>query len=376
MNAAGIIAEYNPFHNGHIYHIRKAREMTGAQVIVCAMAGNWTQRGTPAVCPKWQRAEAAVRNGADLVVELPYVYAVQNADRFAAGGVTVLRLARVSSLVFGSECGNLDSLQEIASLPFDPSRFHENMDAGFSYPRSYGIFESTLGPNDILAVAYCKALSGTGIRPYAVRRTVNYFSDELAEVSSASAIRKAVREGRDVSLATPMRLPARIPDWDSYYPYLRAVLLTSEPQDIARCLLVSEGIENHLIKRAKVCPDFGSFLRSTVTRRYTASRIRRTLVHILTHTTRQQRDALPPLDTLRVLAYSSTGREYMKELKKSGVSIAAKYSQVPLPYRKMEYKAAAAYSLGFPVPAQNKIIEQEVAGNYTVFTAEEEKICV
>ncbi|MBQ1506442.1 MAG: nucleotidyltransferase family protein [Erysipelotrichales bacterium] len=364
MKITGIIVEYNPFHNGHIYHLQKARELTDADVLVAVMSGNWTQRGEPAVLSKWKRAKCACENGVDLVIELPFIYATQNADRFAYGAVRMLQNAGVDSIVFGSECGNLESLKEIAEIPFDTDRFRENMDAGYSYPKSYDIFTTQYGPNDILGISYLKQITNTDIQPYIIERTVPYFGDEIGEISSGQGIRNALLTGKDVRIATPMAgMIGYIPSWKDYYPYIRTLLLTMNPEELERRHMVSEGIENHLIKLAKKHPDYESFLNEAVTRRYTESRIRRILTKILTQTTKEAVENLPDMNYIRVLAYNDAGQEYLKVLrKKENLTVANKFIQVPKAYRDLEYKATCAYALGFPDEMREELMEEEVYG--------------
>jgi len=123
MKVCGITAEYNPFHNGHRYQIEKTKEKTGADVILAVMSGNFVQRGEPAVIDKWERAKAAVLNGVDVVIELPNIYALQAASRFAHGSVTLLKAAQVDCISFGSECGNLENLQESQKRPSTPTTY-------------------------------------------------------------------------------------------------------------------------------------------------------------------------------------------------------------------------------------------------------------
>ena len=362
MQATGLIVEYNPFHNGHIYHLTKAKELTKPDVLVAVMSGNWTQRGTPAVTNKWERAKIAVTYGVDLVLELPYINAVQNADRFALGAVSILDLAKVSAIVFGSECGNLEALKEISEISFDPNHFKENLDAGYSYPASYDQFSSRYGPNDILGVAYLKALKETNIKPYVIKREVNYFDSNINKISSAYAIRQAIREHKDISETTPMNYLTKIPQWEDYYPLLRYILLTTPSSELHERFLVSEGIENLFIKEAIRNDSYSGFISACTTRRYTTSRIQRTLVHILSGTTTKEKNELPKLDYLRVLAYNQKGQEYLHELRNKKIQIANKFIQIPLPYRDLEYKATLAYA--FPQTMREQLIQQEIYGQF------------
>ncbi|NTV90828.1 MAG: nucleotidyltransferase family protein, partial [Clostridiales bacterium] len=224
MSVLGIIAEYNPFHNGHLYHLRKSRLLTGARYVVCVMSGNFIQRGGPAIADKWSRAEMALSCGADLVIELPAVYAMSSAEYFAGGGVSLLNsLGIVDFLSFGSECGNLDEMKTLAEiLSSEPAEYKaflkDALDTGISYPAAResalmkylsrtscngfpdealklaGIIKS---PNNILGIEYLKAIMRTGsvIKPVTVGRTGSaYNSEELqGTMSSATAIRKSLQ---------------------------------------------------------------------------------------------------------------------------------------------------------------------------------------
>ncbi|MCR5068143.1 MAG: nucleotidyltransferase family protein, partial [Erysipelotrichaceae bacterium] len=253
MKATGIVAEYNPFHYGHKYHLQKARELSGADVVVAAMSGNFVQRGEPAIIDKWQRVSCALENGADLIFEIPFAFVCQAASQYGKAAVDILAKAGVSSIVFGSETGNLEELLEIASLSFNVDNFKENMKKGYSYPASYGYMADSYGPNDILAISYLKALQNyPDITPFCIKRTNEYNDLKLSgEHASARAIREALLRGVDVSAYTPMakQLAAspqvRLAD---YFQMIRTRLLTSTPEELRDIFLVDEGIENLMIK--------------------------------------------------------------------------------------------------------------------------------
>ena len=365
MKTCGIIAEYNPFHNGHIYHIEQTRKITGCDVLIAVMSGNFVQRGEPAVISKRKRAEAAVRNGADIVIELPYIYAVQGANGFAHGGIRLLKLAECDSVSFGSECGNLENLKDIADTPVNPEHLREQLDAGMSYPRAYSLLTGSMMPNDILAVSYLKEMKDTGIQPVAVQRTNSYTDTEMADIASAAAIRQAVRMKQPVAYSTPMAELLTDDNTvfiDMYYPYLRTLLLTSKKEQLSQYFLMSEGMENHLVRQAAVSPDWDTFLRNSTTYRYTASRIRRCCMHIMNQVTKEEVRKLPELDTLRVLAFNDTGRQWLKEMRKKDVRAASTFTDVPYPWRQIEYRTALLYASVFPEEKRNEILREELAG--------------
>ena len=193
MKVCGIIAEYNPFHNGHRYQIEQARKLSGCDMVIAVMSGNFVQRGEPAIIDKWKRAKAAIENGVDLVIELPYFYATQSASKFAYGAVELLKIAKVDYISFGSECANLENLQEIADTSLNPDNLRESMQTGMSFPRAYSLLTGSMEPNDILAVSYLKHLKESNIQPVIVQRTSGYLSPEISENASALAIRKALK---------------------------------------------------------------------------------------------------------------------------------------------------------------------------------------
>ncbi len=365
MKACGITAEYNPFHNGHRHQITEARKQTGCDVMVAVMAGNFTQRGEPAVIGKRARAEAAVRNGIDIVFELPYLFSVQSATHFAAGAVRLLELAGVSWISFGSECGNLENLKEIAGTPVNPDHLHASLDAGMSFPKAYSLLAGEMMPNDILAVAYLKAMKDTGIEPVLVQRTTSYHDETLREVSSAAAVRRALKEGRDPGSTTVMReeLTGSFIPWpELYYPYLRTFLIMTPKEVLSSYFLFSEGIENHLREKAELSPDYDSFLNACITHRYTAGRIRRTCLQALCQVTKREAGRLPEADTLRVLAFNETGREYLKQLRRQDVRIASRFAEVPKPWRFLEYRTTKMYASVFPEAQRKRLLEEEIAG--------------
>ena len=212
MRATGIIAEYNPMHNGHIRHLEKAREAGKADFVVAVMSGDFTQRGEPAIFDKWVRAEMAVNAGIDLAVELPFVYACGSAEYFAEGGVKVLRsLGVIDSLCFGTEEKDLSKLKELAALfSEEPDKYKKalkkHLDLGLSYPKARQLAVNEImecgnilnKPNNILALEYLKALKGMDdIKPISVYRNKTKHGDSAidGDEASGSAVRAALLSG-------------------------------------------------------------------------------------------------------------------------------------------------------------------------------------
>lgn len=365
MRTCGIIAEYNPFHNGHVRQIRMTKEITGCDCIIVVMSGNFVQRGEPALIDKWKRAECAVRNGADVVIELPYVYATQAATGFAHGGVSLLKEAGVDFISFGSECGNLSNLQEIADTPVNPDHLRQSLSSGMSFPKAYSLLTAEMEPNDILAVCYLKELKGTGIQPVVIQRDSGYLDEKLEDHASAYAIRNALKQHKDVSGTTPMAetLAESEPVWpEQFYPYFRTFMEMSSSEDLSHLFLFNEGIENHLKKQAEKESTYQGFLNHAITYRYTAGRIRRCMLSAMMQLKKDEVRNLPPCHTLRVLAFNDTGRQWLHEQRTKEVNIASKFAAVPEPWRRIEYRSTLLYTSVLSEKERKRLLDLEIRG--------------
>lgn len=365
QKACGIAAEYNPFHNGHKYQIEQIRRNSDADTIITVMSGNWTQRGEPAIVDKWTRAEAAIANGADIVAELPYFFVTQSASVFAEGSVRMLNLAHADQMCFGSECGNLENLQDIADTPVNPDHLRESLSSGMSFPKAYSLLTADMQPNDILAVCYLRQLRLTSIEPLLIQRTGGYLDPEMKTNASAYAIRKALSERQPIEYATPMHAELNshfLSYSELYYPYLRTLLLTTPRSELEKLFLFSEGIEKHLAIHAAENDTYSGFLNACTNYRYTASRIRRCCLQAMNHFSKEEASRLPEADTLRILAFNDTGRSYLKQLKKTGVRIASRFADIPYPWRTLEYRTSLMYASVFPADERRQILDREIGG--------------
>ena len=361
----GIVAEYNPFHKGHEYQIQKTKEKVDYDVLVVVMSGNFVQRGEPAIIDKWKRAESAIRGGADIVIELPYVYTTQSASQFAHGAIQQLKHIGITHLSFGSECGNLENLKEIADTSVNPDHLHVAMDTGMSYPKSYRLLTTDMYPNDILGVSYLKEIKDTSIQSILIERTNSYNDLTLQEISSASALRNALKENKDITPYTsmaPLLQENNLVRMEEFYPYLRIYLLTSPKEYLQSLFLFREGIENHLIKCASKNSTYKGFIKDATNWRYTSSRIRRTCLQAMMQLSKQEVQKLPPLDTVRILAFNDTGRSYLHELKKKEVPFASRFAKVPSPWRTIEYRSTLLYTSVLEEEKRNELLELEISG--------------
>ena len=330
LQATGIVAEYNPFHNGHLYHVQETKRLTGLPVIA-VMSGSFMQRGEPAILSKWQRASLAIAGGVDLVVELPTAFSLRSAQFFAQGAVQILNATGcVSHLACGVESPELDFTAIAAAItaPQAQERLKALLNKGLGYAAACAQVLPEFGlttPNDILALEYCKALQNTNIRPLFIKRhDRGYNSTEITvgtnTLASATAIRQALRQ-RDnawqqaVPPATAAALHSAHPGYDEtlLWQLLRYRLrLFTAPQIAARCQC-SEGLEN-LLKSAADCATLQKALAVCTNKRYSTSRIRRLLLQLLLDRPRSQWEQDSTAYN-RVLAFNDTGRQLLKAMK-------------------------------------------------------------
>lgn len=328
MEATGIVAEYNPFHNGHLYHIAKARQLTQQPVIV-VMSGSFMQRGEPAILSKWQRAKLAVQGGADLVIELPCAFALRSAQFFASAAVQLLAATGCcSALCCGAETATADfaELAHRANNSEVQQRLRTLLKNGASYAsaacEALGSNAMLTSPNDILALEYTKALPGTDITPlYVQRQDAGYNSATITGgCASATAIRQALARGNaSWQQAVPPYVRTALSGagyderllWQLIAYRLR---LLSPAQIAARCE-ASEGLEN-LLKQAASCTSLAEAAALCTHKRYTTSRARRLLMQILLDKPRSIWQQAGPA-YLRVLAFNGTGRQLLKQMKHS-----------------------------------------------------------
>ena len=347
ITATGIIAEYNPFHNGHLYQLREAQRLTG-QPIVVVMSASFMQRGEPACLSKWLRARLAVENGAALVLELPTAFSLRSAQFFASGGVQLLAATgSVTTLSCGVESPELDfrALAQRITSDAAQGRIRSLLSQGKSYAaacaavlseaqQEAGVtamqassnegkaFAGLTKPNDILALEYAKALQATDIKPLFIERRGDGYNDReiSGTMSSATAIRQALKNSDDgwqqaVPASVRQALLDNAPGYDAalLWQLLRYKLRLMSVDAIADACQCSEGLEN-LLKDAAACPSFAEALQLCTSKRYTTSRIRRLFMQLLLDVPRWRWED-NTLAYLRVLAFNDTGRQLLKQMK-------------------------------------------------------------
>lgn len=358
MKTAGIIVEYNPFHNGHKYHIERTKELTGCDFVIAVMSGNYMQRGVPAVIDKYARTEMALQNGVDLVLELPLFYASASAEYFALGAVSLLNKLEVTdSLCFGSECGDVHILSEIASVLIDePTLYREVLQArlrkGLSYPKarseaistclsSPAYVEAISSPNNILGIEYIKALKRmeSRIHPYTIQRKgggyhdtslIADFKEDASPKSSASAIRQSMN-GIDGLFSIEDHVPPSVYERlsDSYqksFPIrsddfsllLKYKLLSEEEEGYMKYVDVSSDLSDKIKKNLRFYRSFEQFCELLKSKDMTYSRISRCLLHILLDIKKEELTTFLNGDCIyyaRMLGFRKEAEELLHEIR-------------------------------------------------------------
>lgn len=385
LKAAGVIVEYNPLHNGHVHHLRETRRVTDADVVIAVMSGNFLQRGEPAFMDKWTRADAALRSGADIVLELPYRFATAQASDFAAGAVAILAAAGCDAFCFGSEDGDIGAFDAAAGLigskrvQYD-EEVRRLVRTGSSYPAALSGAYSALAegapddiafadltrPNNILGFHYIEAARklGTGMAPHTIGRTGTGHHDTGPDaktgIMSATGIRRAVL-GKDnpdaVAAAIPPATDKAFKDWrkaghpfgswDLFWPLLRFEIIREGPGNLAGIAEMAEGIEHRIYRAAREAMSFSSFMESVKTKRYTWTRIQRVLTHILCRMTWSDYHEYREPRYLRLLGMTPAGRQYLGVRKKSlGLPLLARAASSDDPMLEADIRAADIYWLG------------------------------
>lgn len=346
MQAVGVITEYNPFHNGHHYHVTQAKQVTGADVVVAVMSGNFVQRGVPAVFDKWQRAELALDGGVDLVFELPFAFAVQPAHLFAQGAIRLLADAGVNSIVFGAEHAEWDFVALAKAVRGQSKTVATNF---ATYNQTYATnfndsLETIIGyridtPNDLLGFAYANALldfqleDQIQLRP--IQRTgANYHDKHInhEKIASATALRQLMAEKADQQAFVPYTgkkaaaLLAQGPQvedwWQKWFELLYYQVMMTPVSDLEQCYQLTDGLAYRLKDQMErlALPltenSWQEFMITFKSKRYTWSRLQRTLLYVLLHITNDEMQYAMTVPYLRLLAANKVGRTYLKQQRK------------------------------------------------------------
>lgn len=390
----GIVAEYNPFHNGHFYHMQESKKITEADSCICVISGNFTQRGEPSIVNKWAKTYMALCCGADLVIELPTIYSISSAENFASGAIKIFdSLKIVTDISFGAECNDLATLNNIANVFYsEPANYktilNHELKRGLSYPmaRENAVlmylndikrYANVLSnSNNILAIEYLKALKQqkSMIQPNIVPRKNVYYNDQkiVDDFASATAIRKLMlnREYAEVRKVVPRstyqiigeeykknHIILGIKKYEKEIIYALRVMPIEEIQNLPD---VNEGLEFAIKKAASETNDIEELIEKVKSKRYTQTRIQRILVYVLLGITKKDmEDSKKMLPYVRVLGFNSRGKILISEImnqnpKLNMITSVGKYVNKKMPKNKqltrmldLDINATNIYTLGY-----------------------------
>ena len=364
MASVGIIAEYNPFHNGHLYQIEKIKKKYPEDTIIIAMSGNFTQRGEPAIIDKWNRTRLAIENGADLVIEIPYAFTTQSADYYSYAGITLLENLKVEKLIFGSESNNIEDITEIAKAQLEEKDFDKLVKIyskfGYNYPTSLSLALKDLTgkeiktPNDILGITYIKTIikKKYKIKPIAIQRTNEYHNKDLTgTISSATSIRENLENLENIKETVPKTTYKAltkeiIHKKEDYFNFLKYKIITEE--NLEKYHLVEKDLAVKLKKEIQNSTNYEELIQNVKSKHQTYSKISRALLHILCNYTKEEAKENTKIKYIRLLGFNDTGRKYLNKHKKDiSLPIISKITKEKESMLELELNTTKIYTLPY-----------------------------
>lgn len=343
MKVCGVIAEFNPFHQGHAYLLEQARKQTDADVMVVVMSGNWVQRGEPAIEQKWSRAKAALCHGADVVIEMPTAVSCQATDLFARGAVEILQQVGCDYLAFGCESGDVaffeTAVTQRQAIENEISRFvEENRSLTFAsqltqlaikkFGEKSALAEALQSPNQQLGLAYAVE-NANGEHPMQLvpitRVGSGHLDDALEETAfpSGTALRNALKENREDKVLRAQLSYVRFDeeeyqnDWSSYWPLLKSIILRSTDEELRAIYQMEEGIENRLKEAIRMTSSIDECLQYLKNKRWSWARLQRLLVYVLLGITKEEMEDYwsRKIEQGSVLGFTPKGQEWLKRMR-------------------------------------------------------------
>ena len=368
MHKIGIIAEYNPFHNGHLYQIKEIKKRYPDSTIISVVSSSFTQRGDISLLNKWDKTKIELDQGIDLVIELPFVYSTQASDIFAEGAVKILNYLGIDTLVFGTERDTIEDLELLADIQINNKEYQEKvkqyLSTGLNYATSTNkALEDITNvkvdtPNDLLALSYIKQikLNKYNIKYTNIKRTTSYHGSEIKNnISSASNIRKMSADNQNIDNLIPFdkKLLYKV-SMNNYLDILKYKVL-SEDVNINKYQTVDEGIEGRIIDNITKVTTYEELIQNIKTKRYTYNKISRMLLHILTSFTKEEASNID-IDYIRILGFTTKGQEYLSKIKKNiTIPIITGYKKNISKVLDIEYRVTKIYSLF----TSNNLIKKE-----------------
>ncbi|WP_423189680.1 nucleotidyltransferase [Alkalibacterium sp. f15] len=346
MKVCGVVAEYNPFHNGHLYHLQEAKKKTEAEVMIVAMSGNFLQRGEPAIVDKWDRASLALQHGADIVVEIPVAFSVQPADLYAKGAIELLHHLGIQVLSFGSESGEGSDFVQAATVYLEKEKeindlFRKEQKQKLTYAKNmsdilskhFPEFKLDLTePNNMLGFAYARALKkyNSSIEIETILRKSSHYhdSDVIAgnEIASATAIRNLLFSEDKWDDHQTLPFPKETKEilnkskhvnWDDYFPYLKYRILTTPHSELSRIYLMEQGLEYRVKEVIKESSNMNDFLSRLKTKQLSWTRLQRLSFYMLLNQSKVEMEKMTEgIEYIRVLGFNETGQKYLSQIKR------------------------------------------------------------
>lgn len=370
QNIVGIIVEYNPFHNGHLYQINKIKEKYNDPIIIICMSSSFTQRGDISILNKWEKTKVSINHGVDIVIELPYAYTTQSSDIFAKYSIKLLNALKINTLCFGSESDNIDNIKFSAQTQLNNKDFDilvkKYLNEGINYPTALNKALKKLGctqinePNNLLALSYMKEIykNNYQIEIYNIKRTNNYH-DIISndKIISAKNIRNKIINKLNYKNSVPEDVYEILKNKninDKYFEYLKYKIISEN--DLSKYLDVDEGIESRIKKVINKSNTLEELIQNIKTKRYTYNKISRMLNHILCSFTKEEKNNINDLNYLRILGFSKKGQEYLSQIKKSiNIPILNKYDTKRYKALEIEKRVSEIYSIIYENILDNEI---------------------
>ena len=360
MKSVGIICEYNPFHNGHLYHLEEIKKMFPEHLIILVLSPSFTERGEISIINKWDKTKISLEAGIDLVLELPFPFATQSADIFAKGAVQILEHMNCEYLIFGSESNDINTLNYLADIQLNNNEYHKLVNIylkeGINYPTALSKALTKLSkinikePNDLLGLSYVREIKSNSfkIQPITIKRTNNYHDlNTNSNIVSASAIRNLIKEKKDITNFVPNYVTKYI-NFKNYdeklFQLLKYKILSDN--DLSKYQTVDEGIENRILKYINKCNSLEELINDIKTKRYTYNKISRMFIHILCSFTKEQAKEMNKIEYIRILGFNKTGQDYLKLIKKNlSIPIITNCKSFENEMLRLEHKISDIYNL-------------------------------
>lgn len=325
----GIVAEYNPFHNGHLYQINKIKEKYEDATIVVVCSSSFTQRGDTSILNKFDKAKVALNNGVNLVVELPYVYSTQSSDIFASAAIKILNYLKVDTICFGTERDSIDEIKKCADTQLNNPEYDkivkEQLDLGINYPTALNkALKKLIGieitePNDLLALSYIKEIikNKYNIEIFSIKRTNDFHDINSNEmIVSASNIRNKLINNIDIKDKVPSdvyEILKNIKFNNKYFEFLKYKI--NSESDLEKYLDVDEGLSSRIRNSIGKSNSLEELIQNIKTKRYTYNKISRMLNHILCSFTKDERSQVKTIEYIRILGFDEVGQKHLNSIK-------------------------------------------------------------